>query len=138
MFDKLKVMEEKLKELSKLMSDPEVISDRSSYQKYAKDYAELEPIVERFKKYKELLKEIEETRSLIEGSKKDAELRHLAAEELQSLEKKKKDLEEELKQLLLPKDPLDDKNVVLEIRAGTGGDEAAINAVCFAGYFRRF
>jgi len=121
-------MEERFKQLSKLMSDPEIISDRSAYQKYAKDYAELRPIVEKFQQFKDLLKEIEETRSLMEGSKKDAELRQLAAEELQSLEKKKESLEEELKQHLVPTDPLENKNVVLEIRAGTGGEEAALFA----------
>jgi peptide chain release factor 1 len=128
MFEKLKLMEEKLNELNKLMSDPHVIADRPAYQKYAKEYAELEPIVEKFHQYKDLLKEIEETRSLVEGSKKDAELRQLAIEEMQSLEKKKEQIEDELKQLLLPTDPLDNKNVVLEIRAGTGGNEATLFA----------
>ncbi len=128
MFEKLRVMEEKFSELNKLMSDPDVITDRSTYQKYAKEYAELEPIVEKFRQYKDLLKEIEETRSLIEGSKKDLELRQLATEEMQSLEKKKEQIENELKQLLLPVDPLDNKNVILEIRAGTGGDEATLFA----------
>lgn len=135
MFDKLKVMEERFKELSKLMSDPEVISNRSTYQRYAKDYAELQPIVEKFRQYKDLLKEIEETRSLMEGSKKDAEMRQFAAEELQALEKKKEEFEEELKQHLVPADPLDNKNVVLEIRAGTGGEEAALFA---QGLFRMY
>jgi peptide chain release factor 1 len=128
MFEKLKLMEEKLNELNKLMSDTRVIADRPAYQKYAKEYAELEPIVEKFHQYKDLLKEIEETRSLVEGSKKDAELRQLAIEEMQSLEKKKEQIEDELKQLLLPADPLANKNVVLEIRAGTGGNEATLFA----------
>jgi peptide chain release factor 1 len=128
MFEKLRAMEKKFNELNKLMSDPAVIAERSTYQKYAKEYAELEPIVEKFRQYKDLLKEIEETRSLIEGSKKDLELRQLATEEMQSLEKKKEQIENELKQLLLPVDPLDNKNVILEIRAGTGGDEATLFA----------
>ena len=128
MFEKLRVMEQRLKQLNKLMSDPAVIFNRSVYQKYARDYAELQPVVGKFQQFKDLLKEIEETRSLMEASKKDAELRKLAAEELQSLERKKEILEKELKQLLLPPDPFANKNVVLEIRAGTGGNEASLFA----------
>ena len=96
-----------------------------AWRKLVKEHAQIEPIAQKSEEYQALLKELEECRQLAE-EETDAELRDLAAEESKQLQGKKEEMEEEIRFLLLPKDPNDDKNVVLEIRAGTGGDEAAL------------
>lgn len=113
-------------ELERLMGDPQTVASRGEYQRYAKEYAELGRVVERFRRYKELLKATEESRALLQEA--DEELRRMAREEVAALTEQQERLGQELILALLPKDPNDEKNVVLEIRAGTGGDEAALFA----------
>src|SRR4030042_3642911 len=120
-------------ELERLMGDPQVVTNRGEYQRYAKEYAELGRMVERFRRYKDLLKATEESRALLQEA--DEELRRMAREEVAALSDQQERIEQELILALLPKDPNDEKNVVLEIRAGTGGDEAALFA---AALFRMF
>ena len=124
MFQKLETVEERCIQLDKLLSDSEVISDQNSFQKYAKERSELSILLETYKKYKKVCKELEESLQLI--SEGDEEIKQLAKTESHQLGDERETLEEELKILLLPKDPQDEKNILLEIRAGTGGEEAAI------------
>jgi len=126
MFDKLKGVEDRFKELERLLSDPGVVQDRDAYQKYIREHAEIAPIVAAFRAFKGVDRELDDSLGLLNDE--DPEMKQMAAEEVDRLEKKKSRLEEELKILLIPKDPLDDKNVILEIRAGTGGDEAGLFA----------
>lgn len=126
MFDKLSFISDKYNALTEKVSDPQIIADQSKWQKYAKELSELEPIVKKFQEYQQVKKSIEESKELLNESSSDEELRELAKLELSEMEDKVEPLEEELKVLLLPKDPNDEKNVILEIRAGTGGDEAAL------------
>jgi peptide chain release factor 1 len=122
--EKLLVIEEKYEEITEALSRPEVLSNHTLFQKYSKEQAELMPIVEKIKEYKKILSEIEDLEELIRSG--DGDLRDLAQEEFEGLKKKKPQIENELKIMLLPKDPRDEKNVILEIRAGTGGEEAAL------------
>jgi peptide chain release factor 1 len=133
MFDKLHTIEEKYEELTRLLSDPKVISVQSEFQKYSREHSELQPIVGMIKEYRKVLDDIESTEGLLGSG--DAELKELALAELEVLKKKKPVLENELKMVLLPQDPRDKKNVILEIRAGTGGEEAALFA---ASLFRMY
>ena len=126
MFDKLSFISDKYNTLTEKVSDPQIIADQSKWQKYAKELSELEPIVKKFQEYQQVKKSIAESKELLNESSSDEELRELAKLELSEMEDKVEPLEEELKVLLLPKDPNDEKNVILEIRAGTGGDEAAL------------
>ena len=126
MIDKLTSVEARYTDLSSKLADPAVQADQSQYRTHAKALAEIEPLVERFREFKEVLAEIVHAQELAGGS--DAEMRELAQEELRTLEARRDTLEAEIKVLLLPKDPNDEKNVMLEIRAGTGGDEAALFA----------
>ena len=126
MFDKLSFISDKYNALTEKVSDPQIIADQSKWQKYAKELSELEPIVKKFQEYQQVKKSIAESKELLNESSSDEELRELAKLELSEMEDKVEPLEEELKVLLLPKDPNDEKNVILEIRAGTGGDEAAL------------
>ena len=125
-FDKLSFISEKYDELTKKVSDPDIIADQSKWQKYAKELGELEPIVKKYEEYKKVKEGIADNKELLGESGLDDELKELAKMELSELEAQVEPLESELKVLLLPKDPNDDKNVILEIRAGTGGDEAAL------------
>ncbi|MDA2912850.1 peptide chain release factor 1 [Acidobacteriia bacterium AH_259_A11_L15] len=124
MFDKLDQVEARYEELTRELAQPEVYSDTARYQKLAKAHAELRGLVEKYRQWKDMEKHLRETRALLE----DAEMKPLAHEELPKLERTKEALEQELKLLLLPKDPNDEKNVLLEIRAGTGGGEATLFA----------
>jgi peptide chain release factor 1 len=126
MFEKLKAIENKYEELTMLLMDPEVLSKPAELQKYSKEQAELQPLVEKIREYSKLLSDIEGVEELLKGD--DGDLRELALTELDDLKGKKPEIEEELKIMLLPKDPRDEKNVILEIRAGTGGEEAALFA----------
>lgn len=127
MLDKLQNIEDKYEELGRLLSDPAVIADQSQFQKHAKAHAGLEEIVTVFREYKKVLKEIDDAKSLLAGEQ-DPELKEMAELELEELKSKVPKLEEKLKILLLPKDPNDEKNVIMEIRGGAGGDEAALFA----------
>ncbi len=125
MFDKLDFILEKYEELSKKVSDPDVIADQANWQKYMKEMSELEPIVKEYEAYKKEKESLAEAKEILEAES-DEELREMAREELKELEAQITDSEAKLKVLLLPKDPNDEKNVFLEVRAGTGGDEAAL------------
>ncbi|MGC9994835.1 MAG: peptide chain release factor 1 [Terriglobia bacterium] len=126
--DKLAEIERKYEELTAQLGDPDVLADQSLYQKSAKAHSELREVVEKYREWKGIRKGLEETKALLEEASTDLEMKALAHEELSDLEKRRADVEEELRILLLPKDPNDEKNVVLEIRAGTGGDEASLFA----------
>jgi peptide chain release factor 1 len=126
MFEKLKGVEDRFQELERLLSDPKVVGDRDAYQKYIREHAEISAIVFAFREFKRVDRELDDSLELLADD--DPEMKKMAGEEVDRLEKEKARLEEELKLLLVPKDPLDDKNVILEIRAGTGGDEAGLFA----------
>jgi peptide chain release factor 1 len=126
MFDKLTSEEQRYEDLMRLLGTTEVQSDSSEYRKHAKALAELEPLVEKFREYKTVVRDLTGAEELAASG--DPDMRELAKEELKSLTAKRDALVGELKVLLIPKDPNDEKNVVLEIRAGTGGDEAALFA----------
>ena len=126
MLDKLTAVETRYTELLERLASPAVQADTGEYRKHAKALSEIEPLVERFREYNGVLAEIEQTEELARSG--DVEMRSLAQEELKTLEGRRETLLEDLKLLLVPKDPNDEKNVLLEIRAGTGGDEAALFA----------
>jgi len=126
MLEKLKKIENRYGELTNLLMDLSVLSNPAELQKYSKEQAELQSLVEKIREYIKLLSDMESTEDLLKGG--DGDLRELAQTELDELKKRKPEIEEELKILLLPKDPRDEKNVILEIRAGTGGEEAALFA----------
>jgi peptide chain release factor 1 len=126
MFDKLAAIEHQYEDLVALLGTSEVQSDASAYRKHAKALAEIEPTVERFREYQAVTRDIAHTEELARSA--DPDMRELAEQELKSLIERRESLVSALKVLLVPKDPNDEKNVVLEIRAGTGGDEAALFA----------
>ena len=126
MFDKLDFILEKYEELSMKVSDPDVINNQPVWQKHIKEMGEMEPIVNKYREYKKAKESIAEAKEMLEMG--DEELRELAKMEIAEYEDEIPKMEEELKILLLPKDPNDEKNVILEVRAGTGGDEAALFA----------
>ncbi len=127
MIDKLNELEQKFEEINRQLADPAVISNPAAYQKYAKAHRELSEIVDRFREYKELLRRLEDTRTLLR-TETDPEMKSMAEEELATLEARAETCQKDLQLLLMPKDPNDEKNVLLEIRAGTGGDEATLFA----------
>jgi len=127
MFERLDQIEARYEELTHALASPEIISDSSKYQKAAKAHSEIAPVVEKYREYKDLKKGIAESKAVL-ADEKDSEMRAYAQEELEKLETRLAGVEEELKVLLLPKDPNDEKDVILEIRAGTGGDEATLFA----------
>jgi peptide chain release factor 1 len=119
---KLENLSERLQEINALLSDPETIADQNRFRALSQEYAELNPVITCFNQYRQTLEDMETAEEMLA----DPDMREMAEEELKSAKQNKEALEEELQKLLLPKDPNDDKNVYLEIRAGTGGDEAAI------------
>ena len=125
--DKLETLKNHWEEIGEQMNDPEIMSDMKKFVKLNKDYRELEPIVNAYNEYKKLLSDIESAKEVLENEK-DPEFKEMAKEELEELLPKKEKLEEEIRLLLIPKDPQDNKNAVVEIRAGTGGDEASLFA----------
>jgi peptide chain release factor 1 len=127
MFERLNQIEAKYDELTKALSSPEIMNDSSRYQKTAKAHSEVAEIVEKYREFKDLTRGIEESKAMV-AEETDAELRTYAQEELARLAERLTQVENDLKVLLVPKDPNDDKSVVLEIRAGTGGDEATLFA----------
>ncbi|MFT9496677.1 peptide chain release factor 1 [Anaerosolibacter sp.] len=127
MFDKLDFLQEKYDDLSRKTADPEVINNQSEWQKYIKELSDIEPIVNKYREYKDTKTGIAEAKSILEESN-DEELREMAKMELGDLEDSIETIENELKLLLLPKDPNDERNVIVEIRAGAGGDEAGLFA----------
>ena len=125
MFDKLKLVEKRYNDLNQFLSDPQIISHQSEFQKYAREQSELSPIVLRFQDWQKINRQVEENKIIIE-EEKDSELNEMAQEDLAVLETQKQKAVEDLKILLLPKDPRDERNVIMEIRAGTGGEEAGL------------
>jgi peptide chain release factor 1 len=124
MFAKLQGVEDRFIKLERLLSDPDVMNDRTLYQNYIKEHGELIKIVEAYRSYRKVLEDIDSSKELLYDS--DPDMKAMARDEIESLEEQREGLEIELKQLLVPKDPLDDKNVIVEIRAGTGGEEAGL------------
>jgi len=127
MFDKLEFIEEKYEDLSHKISDPEIIADQNLWKKLVKEHSDIEPLVEKFREYKSVLKGIEDSEEMLK-EEEDKELLEMIKMELSDLEEKKAALEEELKIMLLPKDPNDEKDVIVEIRGAAGGEEAALFA----------
>ncbi len=127
MLQKLEILEKKYNELTDLLSTPEVISDQNKFQKYAKAHSDLNDIVSKYCEYKSVLQQSKDTQEMLNEEQED-EFKQMLKEEMEVLQEKKERLEKELKILLLPKDPDDEKSVIMEIRAGTGGDEAALFA----------
>jgi peptide chain release factor 1 len=137
MFERLNQIEARYDELTKALASPEVIGDSSKYQKTAKAHSELSEIVEKYREYKDLTKGIAESKTMV-AEESDADLRAYAQEELVRLEERLAAAEAELKVLLIPKDPNDEKNVIVEIRAGTGGDEASLFAAEIFRMYNRY
>lgn len=136
MFEKLKDIESRYRDLEQLLSDPAVVGKPGVYQKYAKEHADLNELVEAFREYERTSRRIEEDKALLKES--DEELKEIAREELPGLQESLAALADRLKILLLPRDPNDEKNVFLEIRAGTGGDEAGLFAEDLFRMYARF
>ncbi len=128
MFQKLEAVEKRFEELTQKISDPEVIARQNEWREYMKEHAELEPIVEKYREYKKVKKEYQEAKEMMDDASTDKELKDLAEMEMLEAKEKLPKIEEEIKILLIPKDKDDDKNVICEIRAGAGGDEAALFA----------
>lgn len=127
MFAKLEEVERRYEELTAQMADPAVLSDPQQYQKLARARADLEEIVAKYREYRSVEREMEEVRELLEDGT-DPEIKEMASDELRRLQDEKERVERELRALLLPRDPMDSKDVIMEIRAGTGGEEAALFA----------
>ena len=136
MFDKIAELERRFEELESLLSDPEVLGNQPEFRKLSKEHAGLSELVAAFREYKKILADMEDNRELLKEP--DQEMREMAQAELLSLEERRSTLESDIKLLLLPKDPNDDKSVVLEIRAGTGGDESALFAGDLFRMYSRF
>jgi peptide chain release factor 1 len=124
MFNRLTGVEDRFLEVEKRLSDPDIIQNRGKYQKYTREHADLSKIVTVYRKYKKILMELDESMELLKD--KDPDIKEMARDEVEALTLERDNLEDDLKKLLLPKDPNDDKNVIIEIRAGTGGEEAAL------------
>ena len=127
MFDRIEQIEARYEELTRALASPDIMQDPGKFQKTAKAHSEIAPLVGKYREYKDLKKGIAETREML-AQESDPEMKQMAQEELHSLEQRFAQVEQDLKVLLIPKDPNDEKNVILEIRAGTGGDEASLFA----------
>ncbi|NOZ60907.1 MAG: peptide chain release factor 1 [Calditrichaeota bacterium] len=127
MIDKLEKIEARYQELSKLLSAPDIFKDQNQFRKLSKEQSELTPIVQKFHKLQTIRRQLAEAREIVDQAD-DSEMAELAEEEIKELQPQEEELEQELKMLLIPKDPEDEKNAIIEIRAGTGGDEACLFA----------
>jgi peptide chain release factor 1 len=127
MLEKLDFITDKYRDLSEKIADPEIIADNQTWTKYVREHADLEPIVQKYQEYKQTARELSEAKEMLKDSM-DKDMEEMVKEEIAGLTEAKERLEEELKVLLIPKDPNDERNVIMEIRAGTGGDEAALFA----------
>lgn len=134
MFDKIKDLEIRFQELEALLSDPAVIANQPEFRKLSREHADLAPLIEAFRRYKKVLEELGENQELLA----DPEMKEMAEEEISRLSEEEERLESEIKILLLPKDPNDSRDVILEIRAGTGGDESALFAGDLFRMYSRF
>src|SRR5690606_2861880 len=137
MLDKLEAIKERFEEVGQLIIQPDSMSDMSSYTQLSKEYRDLEKIVGVYEEYRLVLENISSSKAILD-KEKDADFREMAKAELEDLREKKEVLETDLRQMLIPKDPNDDKNCILEIRGGTGGDEAAIFAGDLFRMYERF
>jgi peptide chain release factor 1 len=137
MIEKLESIEQTYDQLTREMSDPEVISETARYTRVAKQHRELEPVVARYRALRKLEADLEGAREILQTSA-DAEMREMAEAELSELETKRDAIESELKLLLVPRDPNDEKNVILEVRAGTGGEEACLFAAEILRMYSRY
>ncbi len=126
MFDKFADLEDKISQLEGRLSDPELVTNQKEFRKVVKEHAHLTKLNTIYMSFRQVQQEIEESKALLHDEDEDPELKELARTEIEELETKEKKLDEEIKLILLPRDPNDDKNIFLEIRAGTGGDEAAL------------
>ncbi len=138
MLSKLDAVAEKYDELTRLLSDPAVAADHQKYQKYSKERSEIEDVVNHYRAYRNLLNQIREAEEIIQDKKSDPDLRTMADEELKELRPQVAQMEQGLRLLLVPRDPRDEKNVFLEIRAGAGGDEAGLFAAELFRMYSRF
>ena len=136
MLDKLAGVEERFVKLEKLLSDPEVIRGQEAYREYTREHAELSKIVSVFREYKQVVQEIRESKDLLKDG--DEEIKELAREDVQALTGRLEKLERDLKWAMIPKDPNDEKNIVLEIRAGTGGEEAGLFSADLFEMYRKY
>src|SRR6202522_4109115 len=137
MLERLDQIEARYEELTNTLASPDIVNDSAKYQKTAKAHSEIAPVVEKYREYKDLTRGITESKAML-VEEKDPEMRAYAQEEVAKLEPRVNTIEEELKVLLLPKDPNDEKNIILEIRAGTGGDEATLFAAEIFRMYTRF
>ena len=128
MFQKLEAVEKRFEELTQKISDPEVIANQNEWRDLMKEHSEIEPIVEKYREYKKVQKDYDDAKEMLDDANTDKELKDLAEIEMMEAKEKLPKLEEEIKILLIPKDKDDDKNVICEIRAGAGGEEAALFA----------
>lgn len=138
MFEHLAEVQKRFEEITQLVSDPEVISDSSRYRKLSKEHSELTPIVSVYQQYRRIEQELEAQRQLVADPHEDPDIKALAHEETPVLKKQLEQMGEELRHLLMPKDPLDNSNSVLEIRGGTGGEEAALFAADLYRMYQRY
>jgi len=137
MLEKLDKLEEKYEEITDLLSQPEVIADQARFQRYAKAHADLAELVETYRQYKRVRQDKKDAKAMLQ-EEEDDDLRDMLVEEIKALDEKEEKLEQRLKLLLLPKDPNDEKNVIMEIRAGTGGEEAALFAADLFRMYSRY
>ena len=138
MLEELEEIKEKFRQLTGSLSDPSLVSDPQKIKKVAKERAELEPIVKKYEEYQKVIKSIEDSEEILKDSSSEADLKELAEEELEHLHEKEEEVKEELRILLLPEDPNDEKDVIMEIRAGAGGDEASLFAQDLFRMYSRF
>jgi len=137
LLERLKGVEQRFQGIVQQMGDPAVIGDQPRFQRLAKSHADLEPVVERYRRYRKLLVAAEEAKAMLQGGA-EADIRELVEAELQDLAVEREKMEEELMLLLLPRDPADEKDIILEVRAGTGGDEAALFAAELVRMYSRY
>jgi len=137
MINKLEAIKERFEEVGQLIVQPDAMADMKQFSKLSKEYSDLEKIVDQYHKYKKILDGLKSAKSILE-TEKDPEFREMAKLELEELQPQKEKIESKIKQMLIPKDPNDSKNVILEIRAGTGGDEAAIFAGDLLRMYQKF
>jgi peptide chain release factor 1 len=138
MLEELDEIKEKYRQLTKSLSDPSLVSDPKKIKKVAKERADLEPIVKKYEEYQKIVKGIEDSEEILKDSGSEIGLKELAEEELEHLREKEEEVKEELRILLLPEDPNDEKDVIMEIRAGAGGDEASLFAQDLFRMYSRF
>ncbi len=136
MFERLRELEERYLEIESRMGDPEVLHDQQEYQRLAKEHADLSPVVSAYREHRAILAQLQDSRALVEDA--DPQIREMAKAEVEALEVRRAEKENLIRILLLPRDPNDDKNVLLEIRAGTGGDEAALFAADLFRMYARY